>query len=422
MKIAIFTDSFFPQVNGVVTALVNLAENLADRGHKIIIIAPKYRKQQEYVYPGIRVVRVNSVAARFYDDFRWTVPFPLWCYWKLKREEIDIVHFMTPFFISFFGIKFARLTKVPCVGTFHTLITDPAYFTHLFKGPMKITQEGTCVYANLYYDRADHVTTPSKEAARMIEANGCTTSIEVISNGVVLDSFDNSRSGAFREKYGLGDGVVLFIGRIAHEKNLTVLIDAFSKVHERIPEAQLLIVGDGPQWDLFKSYAQKQSCSGSIIFTGVIDHDELVGSGIFGCASLFATASETETQGITILESQANGLLSVGVRRGGVMELIEDGKNGYLVEPGDVSAMAEKIVYILENKDSLEDMKKNVLEMVKAHKIEKIVDRWDELYRDLIDKNNRGLLPKKDYIHFYFMLKAISEYISFDFKSALPFF
>jgi 1,2-diacylglycerol 3-alpha-glucosyltransferase len=416
MNIAIFSDAFYPQINGVVTSIISVASNMAKRGHKVIIVAPSYRNLDEIDIPGVKIIRVPSISASFYEDFKWTNPFSFTTYKALRKENIDLVHFMTPIFISMLGIKFARKRGLPVVGTFHTFIADPRYSEHMFSGPVKVSEEVIWKYLNLYYDCADYVSAPTEEAVRIIAENGCSAPLEAVSNGIDFNQFDNSRSDEFRKKYSLGDQVVLYIGRVAYEKNLDVLIDAFDLVYHNNPEAQLLIVGDGPQRQIFEEQAAEKGCGDSVIFTGAVSHSELVHSGIFDAVSLFATASVTETQGITILEAQANGLICVGAKEGGVVNLIEDGVNGYLVAPGDSAVMSERIGHVLKHRDELADMEQKALEMVDIHRMDKIIDRWEEIYTELYE--NRELSVGKDYLHFNTLVK-FTKSLKVDFQYLL---
>jgi len=416
MNIAIFSDAFYPQINGVVTSIISLASNMALRGHRIIIVAPSYRNLEEIKIPGVKIIRVPSVSASFYDDFKWTNPFSFTTYKALRKENIDVVHFMTPIFISMLGIKFARKRGLPVVGTFHTFIADPRYFEHMFSGPVKVSEEVTWKYLNLYYDCADRVTAPTAEAVRIISENGCTAPLEAVSNGIDFKQFDNSGSDAIKQKYLLNDQVVLYIGRVAYEKNLDVLIDAFDIVYKENRQAQLLIVGDGPQKKIFEDHAAAKAAAGNIIFTGALGHSELVKSGIFDAVSLFATASVTETQGITILEAQANGLICVAAAEGGVVNLIDDGVNGYLVPPGDSVLMAQRIAHVLNHRAELSDMEQKALEMVDIHRMDRIIDRWEEIYTELYE--NRDQFAGRDYLHFNALLK-FTKSLKVDFQYLL---
>lgn len=416
MNIAIFSDAFYPQINGVVTSIISLASNMAARGHGVIIVAPSYRHLEDIKIPGVKIIRVPSVSASFYEDFKWTNPFSFTTYKALRKERIDIVHFMTPIFISMLGIKFARKRGIPVVGTFHTFIADPTYIEHMFSGPVKVSEEITWKYLNLYYDCADYVTAPTEEAVRIIAENGCRAPLEAVSNGIDFNQFDNSRAAEFKQKYALNNQVVLYIGRVAYEKNLDVLIDAFDLVYEDNNEAQLLIVGDGPQRKTFEDHAAGKKSVGNIIFTGALGHSELVRSGLFKTVSLFATASVTETQGITILEAQANGLICVGAAEGGIVNLIEDGVNGYLVPPGDRAVMAQRISYVLRHRAELSNMEQKALEMVDVHRMDRIIDRWEDIYNELYE--NRSAYAGKNYLHFNTLLR-FTKSLKVDFQYLL---
>ncbi|MCG8454461.1 MAG: glycosyltransferase [Spirochaetales bacterium] len=405
MTIAIFTDTFAPQVNGIVTSVMSLAENLADRGHEVIIVAPEYKDSEEYAYPGVEVVRVYSVPAAYYDGFRWSPPYSYATYKILKNRKVDLVHFMTPIFLSLVGIKIARKLRVPLVGTFHTFIADPLYFEQLFNGPIKITSEITWKFLNLYYDAADHVTAPTEEAVRIIQDNGSQAQLEALSNGIDFSLIGKGRGPEAKEQYKLEDDVVLYVGRVAAEKNLKGLIDAFVLVQKTRPAAQLLIVGDGPYLEECQAYAQEQVCADRILFSGLIPRDELLKSGIFEASRVFATTSETETQGITILEAQAQGMACVGVGVGGVLNLIEDGKSGYLVSSGQTELFAQRVLSLLENPQLAFEMGAEAEKAVQVHQMDSVIDRWEEIYTDLIARNKTGELLWRPPIRMRTLLK-----------------
>jgi 1,2-diacylglycerol 3-alpha-glucosyltransferase len=419
MNIAIFTDSFYPQINGVDTSILSIAENFTQRGHGVVILAPRYKMSEDFQHPKIKIKRIPSLPASFYDDFRWTFTNSYPFYKYLRDEKVDIVHFMTPFFASYIGIKIARLLKVPLVGTFHTFIADPAYYEHLFNGPVTITPQVAWNYCNVYYNAADYVTAPTLKAVKEISDNGVIVPLEALSNGIDFKQFANNQTQEIKTRYNLGKNVVLFIGRIAYEKSIKVLIDSFKIALEQLPDSQLLLVGDGPQLEEFKDYAQQKDISKSIIFAGAIPHKELVQSGIFSLVKVFATASESETQGITILEAQVNKILTVGVKAGGVMDLIDDGVNGYLVDPKDSQAMGDRIAYCLKNFNALKDVREQAKISTGKHDIILVMDRWEEIYSELIAKNQRGELEEKDYLHFKTILGITRQFkidLNFYFK------
>ena len=192
MKIAIFTDSFIPQINGVVTSTINLAKGLADKGNKVFIIAPKYKNIKEFNYPSIQVKRVPGIPALFYEEFKFTYFFSIKLLKYLKKEKIDIIHFQTPLTLGAQAIILSRRLKVPLVGTFHTFFMDPEYLKHI-KINNKLVQKLAWFYARMYYNKCNLITCPSEVAKEEIISNGLIKTIKVISNGIDTKFFDNSK-------------------------------------------------------------------------------------------------------------------------------------------------------------------------------------------------------------------------------------
>lgn len=388
LKIAYFTDTFYPQINGVVSSLVNLARSLADKGHTIYIVAPKVdREFEEFSYPGITVLRIASVKASFYEDFRWAKIMSLRTYKVLKDAEINVIHFETPIGLGIMAINMARLINTPLVGTYHTFISDPRYIKHwkLFK-PTVLLQNISWFYSNQFYNRTDLTTAPSQSTIDELKENGCNPPLmKTISNGIDPAIFDNSRSDDIRKQYGLSGKTILYVGRVSYEKSIDTLVSAFFLAADMDREIKLMIVGHGPQMDDLKVQIESSPHKDRVILTGAIPHDELVVSGIYGACEIFATASETENQPMTILEAQVNGCICVGVDARGVPGMIENGLSGVIVGKGDTKAMADAFISILTSDEKLASMKAKTLENVKEHFLPAVVEQWENEYRSLIE-------------------------------------
>lgn len=397
-------------VNGVVTAVLNIAKPMADRGHQILIVTPKTGRIEPFDYPGITVKRLSSIPASFYEEFRWTTFFSYSTFKYMKQEQFDLVHFMTPFTVSYLGIKIARMLKIPVIGTFHTFISDPTYYEHLFKGIIKTTENTAWKYTNLFYNSADLVTAPSPSTLRAMKESGCVIPGQVISNGIDPALFDNSRWKEFKEKHQLGDKVVLYFGRIAEEKNLTVLVDGFEKAWTKDKELQLLLIGDGPQKQSLEKRVKKAPMAENVIFTGAIPHDELIKSGVFKACKLFVSASKTENQPMTILEAQVNGMVCLGANARGIPDLIQHDENGYLFGPEDSDTMADQIIKLINDEDLYLKFKSETEERIKDHLLERILDRWDDTYSQLIEDYRMGKYAQKDYLHIRTILSLVKDF------------
>jgi len=388
MRITIFTDSFTPLIDGVVTSTINLVKNLADRGHKIYIIAPSFNKKfEEFKHKNVRVKRVYSIPAFFYSGYRFTYPFSFEILKYLKKEKIECIHFQTPVALGLQAILLSKVLDLPLVGTFHTLFTHPHYRKHM-KIDYKPIEKMAWTYARMFYNKCNLITCPSQETKKELLKHGFKRPIKVISNGIDLKMFKNSKYASVKKKYNKNGKLLLFVGRIAHEKNLNLLIDSFNAVLKKLPKTKLLIVGDGPQMKELKEKIKSLDINDKVILAGKIDHKDLVKSSIFKACDLFVTASTTETQGITLLEAQANGLVCIGINKGGVKDLIKSGVNGYLVKE-DKKDFAKKIIRVLSDDKLMKKMKKNTLEKVREHEISIIGRLWEKEYSKLIKSSSK---------------------------------
>lgn len=360
-------------MNGVVTSTVNLAKKLADRGHTIHIIAPKFAGKTRFNYPGIHIRRVVGIKAGFYEDFKLTPLLNPLLYKYIKRKNIDVFHFQTPMNLGFEAFILARFLKKPLIGTFHTFFADKEYLKHCgFNSD--VFERLAWSYATFFYNLPDVVTSPSHQTKRELVRQGCKVPIKIISNGIECQ-FDNSRSEKVRKKYGRGGLMLVFVGRMAHEKNHLFLMDVMREIYEKDPSIVLLMVGDGPQKDEIKARAPK-----NVIFLGAIKHDAFIKSGILGACDVFCTASKTENQPVSIMEAQANGLACVGPRAKGIPDLIKHEKNGLLVKADSKKGFVDAILSLRDEKYR-RHLSEGALEMIKEHDMDRVADSWEEVYK-----------------------------------------
>lgn len=385
MNIAVFTDTFTPMRDGIVTAMTGTIKGLADRGYKIYVIAPYHKNFKEFSYPNVTVKRVRGVPALFYPGFKFTSFISLEVIRYLKKREIDIIHFQTPFTIGIQAILTAKILHKPLVGTFHTFVTDEMYLKHAGINP-KFLRKLAYSYVRGFYNKCNLITCPSESTRKELKDNNFFKPMKVISNGIDLKSFENLNREKIKEEYKLNNKTILFIGRIAYEKNIKYLLKCFKIVLKKIPDAKLLIVGGGPQMEEIQNFSDMLNISKNVIFTGKIEHRVLIKSEIFKTCKIFVTASTTENQPITLLEAQANGLVCVGMNVRGIKDLIKNNYSGYLVRKDNKNEFAKKIIALLKSKELLNKMSKNTLKEIKKHDISLVVQEWEKNYKNLIIK------------------------------------
>ncbi len=399
-RIAIFTDSFLPQINGVVAAVLNLAKSLADNNYFVLIVAPS-DKNMVFSYPHVKVKQIPGLSASFYEGFKFTKTVSLSTLRLMKDENIDLIHFHTPITVSYLGIKLAKKLKIPLVGTFHTFFADPAYLQHWFVGTGEASQKVTWTFSNLFYNSADLVSVPSPTTERELLSNGCTTEVCCISNGIDPSIFDNSRSSEIIKKYGLTKKVVLFTGRHSQEKNLIILLQSFIHAARQDKELSFLLVGDGPLLASSQEYVISEGMADRIIFAGAIPHDELLKSGIFGATHAFVTASLTENQPMSILEAQCNGLVCIGPNFRGIPGLIEHNVNGLLVKANSITELSEAILDVFSDEARYNALKEGTLREIKQHYLSNVVQEWMDAYGRLIEHSRAGSIMQRKGFNFW---------------------
>jgi len=382
MRIAIFTDTFIPLTDGVVTFITNLSKELVKKGHKVFIICPKYKDNKEFKYKNIKVIRINCIPAFFYEGYKFASPFSWSLLNIIKREKIDIIHFQTPISLGIQAILISKILKIPLVGTFHTNIADPNYLRHV-NITNSYMQKMAWEYSKIYYNQADLRTCPSETTKKELLKHGFKKPIKAISNGIDLKVFKIAKNNKKQKN-------LIFIGRIAYEKNIFYLLDCFKMVLKKIPNTKLIIVGDGPQFVEVKDKVKSMNLSNKVILTGKINHNKLINSPIFNSADLFVTASTTETQGISTMEAQAKGIVSIGISAGGIKDLIKNNHNGFLVKVGDKKEFADSIIKLLSNKFLYKKMRTNTLEEIKKHDMKKVIKIYEKEYETLIKNKNRS--------------------------------
>jgi len=384
MKIAIFTETFFPHTNGVLTAIINLSKGLADNGHQVYIITPKFKGGQEFIYPNITVHYIKGINAFIYEDIKLVSPISLRTLNFLKKEKIDIIHFMSPWTTGNKAIFISKVLKVPLVGTFHTFIGDSENLKHVHLN-YPFVKKHVWKYINSYYDKCDLVTCPSDFAKQEMIKNKCKASIKVISNGIEIPNTDPNHVKKTKEKYRNSE-LLLFVGRISYEKNLEHLIDCFKLILLKKPKCKLLLIGDGPLDEVIKTKIKAEKLDKNILQLGKMNHEKLIKKGYYKAADLFVSVSKTENCPLTILEAQINGLIPVVYDAGGMSYLIKNNINGILVPVDNSKEFAKQVVGLLNNKKKQETLRKNIKEDVKVHYIPNIIKQWEETYSELIKK------------------------------------
>src|SRR5579872_5893353 len=306
MKIAIFTEVYRPIVNGVVRSVDSLAEQLRTLGHEVFTFAPHIPKGVESAG---RVFRMPSLPLPARTEYRLTLPLVARRNKARFLSQCDVIHSHSLFITGWMASYYARRRfRLPLVYTYHTLLDSYAHYSPLGQ---RITSQLTRELTKTYANAADAVIVPTKAVASELRRQGVTAPLCVVPTGVEIESFrrlEPSVGYAIRDKLGIRRNapLLLLVSRLAQEKNVPLALDALARLRHRLPSAQLVLVGTGPQRQRLKRLAKQLKVDQAVHFVGSIEHAEI--PAFYAAADLFVFPSVSETQGLVLAEAFAAGL------------------------------------------------------------------------------------------------------------------
>ncbi|MEG0709928.1 MAG: RecX family transcriptional regulator [Longicatena sp.] len=334
MRIGLFTDTYTPDINGVVSSIVTLQKELEEHGHDVFVItnhkAISMKKEGN-------ILRLPGLELKWLYGYRLSTPYHFSARDEIKKMNLDIIHVHTEFGVGMFGRIVARNLNIPVVSTYHTMYEDYTHYFNRFdiEEVEKVSRKVVSSFSRAIGDNAQAVISPSDKTKETLVKYGVKTPIYVIPTGLNFDKFnrdeiDFEEVKRIRHSYNIEDDdqVVTFVGRIAQEKSIDIPIEGFRYVKN--PKIKLFIVGGGPQLDDLKSMVKNYHLEKQVIFTDKKTRDEI--PLYYACADCFVSASLTETQGMTYIEALACGL-PVFARPDEVLEdLVFEGDSGFLFE------------------------------------------------------------------------------------------
>ena len=346
MRIGIFSESYEPVVNGVTVSILNLTRALKELGHEIYVFAPRVRGHVDVENPTIRFPSITTSRAR---DYPLAIPFMPKLTERVRRLDLDIIHTHTPFMLGRLGLKMARRVGVPLVTTNHTQYIQYAHYVPL--APKSATRKVIRGYMKWYYNNADSVVVPSRPIEEMLRSYGVETPIHIIPTGIALNtSFGPEVRPIVRRRHGIPDDakVLVYVGRLAKEKNLDLLFHSLKRIMRKRKDAYLLLVGDGPYESGCRELCRELKLDGRVVFAGPIPMDQVAKYYLSG--DLFTFPSVSDTQGLVLWEALQAGLPCVAVRAGGAPEMLVDGEDSLLTRnsPDD---FATKVDILLNDPD-----------------------------------------------------------------------
>jgi len=353
MNIALFSDTYLPDINGVATSTYILKNELKKHGHHVLVVTTVLPADSDYIDEDAYVLRLPGIDLKKLYGYRVSNIFSFKGMKELKDFEPDIIHIQTEFGIGIFGKIAGEILNVPVCYTYHTMWADyshyiaPENIKAVDHAAKKIIEKISKVYG----DSCCELIVPSQKTADALRKYGISNSINVIGTGLQLDRFSYDGRNEelihqIKKEYHLDNKfVVTFLGRIAPEKSVDLLIEAMTDVHNENPNVCLMIVGGGPQLDELKDLVKNLKLDDCVYFTGPKE-SQFVPS-YYHASDLFVSASVTETQGLTFIEAMASGIPALARYDKNLEGVIVDGRNGYFFS--DRRDLVEKILTLAKS-------------------------------------------------------------------------
>ncbi|WP_054939935.1 glycosyltransferase family 4 protein [Paenibacillus ihuae] len=372
MRLALFTDTYLPQTNGVARTLHRLTGHLNRRGIEHLLFTPKPASGQDDNDP---VRKIASIPFFLYPECRLALPHMSSIHNELRAFSPDLVHMATPFNLGLCGLRYAQKQNLPHVASYHT-----HFDRYLQYYRMRRIVPLYWKYMKWFHRSCDAILAPSQETIGSLRAHGF-SGLRLWSRGVDCGLYTpEKRSADVRELYGSENQLLLiYVGRIAPEKDIATLLAAMRLLPDSIASAvHLLIVGDGPQLPELRAAAPQ-----NVTFSGSKYGQEL--AELYAAGDLFVFPSCTETFGNVVLEAMASGLPVIAADAGGSRDLVVPGRSGTLFEPHQPAAMAEAICRLAEQPLLRMAMAQEGRRLALGRSWEHIFDRLISDYEEVIE-------------------------------------
>lgn len=386
-----FSDTYYPQINGVTTAVETYMKELVLQGHKVLFIGPSqtFTETKKKAH-GIQFYMARSIPFSIYTGFRLVLPNIFTMHRILKEFQPDIIHIHIPGVLGNLGKYFAKVFKIPVVATYHTLFSaatmyfSPRRMFNMYKLRHKGKTDtlGAKFAWNIltrFHNGCNLITAPTKVVAEAILKYGIVKPIVVVPNGLQISNFPPKKSLNETNK-------ILHVGRLGYEKSVDILLYAYKQLQTSYPESELIIAGDGPARAYLEQVTRTLNLQDNVSFLGMVPHDQV--PALYRSSSFFVTASAFETQGLVILEAMLSGLPVVAAAKWGPTELVTNGRNGYLFEAGNIDGCANAMKKLLDDKNKLKTLGKNARQFALQFDVPRVTKKLITVYQSLLNQSS----------------------------------
>ncbi len=389
MRIGMFCDSYLPDINGVVTSVVTLKQALVEKGHEVWVVSNHPSLLKTQIDHDLQEIRLPGIEIKQLYGYKASSPIQIRILKEIAKLNWDVIHAHSEFGVGIFGRIAAKYLHIPVVSTYHTTYEDYTHYVNFLKMDSidRFAKLLIAKLSKLYGETSTAVIAPSQKTKDMLVRYKVKSPITVIPTGLDLKrfephQFDQKTIKKLRREYNVLDDdlLVLFIGRIAKEKSIDLVVEAFSKL-KAYDKIKLMIVGSGPGVDEIEHLTSLYQLEDKIIMTGKQFPDKI--PLYYQCGDVFVSASLTETQGLTFIEALASGLPVLARPDGAVENLIFDDITGYYF--ADASDLALKIInFYALSKEKRQQLRDNAVLKALEYDLNGFYDKVIKVYQEAI--------------------------------------
>lgn len=383
------SDVYFPRVNGVSTSIATFRRSLQQLGHQSTLVAPAYPQGA-----GGDDSEVVRVPARYLfmdpEDRLMKIPAVLALGERLRQQAFDLVHIHTPFAAHYAGIRLARRLKLPVVETCHTYFEE--YFHHYVPAlPRRLMRYSARWLTRHQCRQLDALVVPSMAMLGVMKDYGVQVQTEVIPTGVDLDDFSPGDRAAFRQRHGIDPArpTLVHIGRVAHEKNIGFLLEVVARVRRSIPDLLLIVAGEGPARRGLQRRAAALGIEGNCLFIGYLNRGQALWDCYVG-GDAFVFASNTETQGLVLLEAMALGTPVVSTAILGTRDILAAHRGALIARP-EISDFSAKVIRLLRQPGLRQRLSIEARDYARDWSTTIMSRRMADFYRRIVEQENGAL-------------------------------
>ncbi len=374
MRVGMFANAYLPVINGVVRSIMLYRQGLLDACHFVGVFVPdarNYEDEQPFIF------RYPAIPLPTQLNYSFPVVTAPHITWLVPRLKLDVIHAHHPVIVGMEARRFSEELDIPLVFTFHTMYHE---YTHYFLGmDNEIVKQIVRRMVRDYANRADFIIAPSPAVVDLLPSYGINKPVAILPTPVDLSRFK------LREQPLLSnpDRVrLIYVGRVAKEKNLDFLLRVFKRVVQQDDRFELMVVGGGPSLDELKKLASKLAIEHRVTFTDMVPFTQVVDE--LKKADLFVFSSTTETQGLVVLEAMAAGLPLVLVESKALLYFVNPGQDCVVVRE-DEAEMAAAILSLVNDPDRLRAMGRAARQNAEKYSIPALTSKLLDVYQRAID-------------------------------------